>query len=118
MLGSAISKDRGLHAAAGCTSSRLAHITVQVPGTELVVVADDGTLEQRKRWSRRMARSLGIRDASKGQVAYEGGHGVFPHPEAIRECLSWISTWGLLLAREGAGKTLIVPERASLWPYI
>ncbi len=36
---------------------------------------------------------LGTPDKDKKQVIYEGGHGVFPRPEAVRECLDWLDKY-------------------------
>ena len=36
---------------------------------------------------------LGTAAKDKKQVVYEGGHGVFPHPDAIRECLNWLDKY-------------------------
>ena len=36
---------------------------------------------------------LGTPANDKKQVIYEGGHGVFPRPEAVRECLDWLERY-------------------------
>jgi pimeloyl-ACP methyl ester carboxylesterase len=36
---------------------------------------------------------LGTPAKDKKQVIYEGGHGVFPRPEAVRECLDWLDRY-------------------------
>ena len=36
---------------------------------------------------------LGTPDSNKKHVIYEGGHGVFPRPEAVRECLDWLDKY-------------------------
>jgi eukaryotic-like serine/threonine-protein kinase len=36
---------------------------------------------------------LGTPDKDKKQVIYEGGHGVFPRPDAVRECLDWLDRY-------------------------
>ena len=46
MLTSAISKIEACIAAPVIPPAELAHVAVQVPGTELVIVADDGTFEE------------------------------------------------------------------------
>jgi fermentation-respiration switch protein FrsA (DUF1100 family) len=38
-------------------------------------------------------RSLGTPAKDKKHVIYEGGHGAFPRPEAVRECLDWIDKY-------------------------
>jgi eukaryotic-like serine/threonine-protein kinase len=38
-------------------------------------------------------RILGTPSKNKKQVIYEGGHGVFPHPDAIREILNWLDKY-------------------------
>lgn len=38
-------------------------------------------------------RALGTPAKDKKQVIYEDGHGTFPHPEAIRECLNWLDKY-------------------------
>ena len=36
---------------------------------------------------------LGTPEKNKKHVIYEGGHGAFPHPEAVRECLDWLDKY-------------------------
>jgi formylglycine-generating enzyme required for sulfatase activity/dienelactone hydrolase len=36
---------------------------------------------------------LGTPDKDKKQVIYEGGHGAFPRPDAVRECLDWLDKY-------------------------
>jgi formylglycine-generating enzyme required for sulfatase activity/dienelactone hydrolase len=36
---------------------------------------------------------LGTPDSNKKHVIYEGGHGVFPRPDAVRECLDWLDKY-------------------------
>jgi serine/threonine protein kinase/formylglycine-generating enzyme required for sulfatase activity/dienelactone hydrolase len=36
---------------------------------------------------------LGTPDKEKKHVIYEGGHGAFPRPEAVRECLDWLDRY-------------------------
>jgi eukaryotic-like serine/threonine-protein kinase len=36
---------------------------------------------------------LGTPDNDKKPVAYEGGHGAFPSPDAVRECLDWLDRY-------------------------
>jgi len=36
---------------------------------------------------------LGTPDNDKKHVAYEGGHGAFPRPDAVRECLDWLDRY-------------------------
>ncbi|MEO8100769.1 MAG: bifunctional serine/threonine-protein kinase/formylglycine-generating enzyme family protein [Acidobacteriota bacterium] len=36
---------------------------------------------------------LGTPAKDKKHVIYEGGHGAFPHPSAIRECLDWLDRY-------------------------
>jgi hypothetical protein len=36
---------------------------------------------------------LGTPDKDKKLVIYEGGHGAFPRPEAVRECLDWLDKY-------------------------
>ncbi|MEO8100768.1 MAG: SUMF1/EgtB/PvdO family nonheme iron enzyme [Acidobacteriota bacterium] len=36
---------------------------------------------------------LGTPAKDKKHVIYEGGHGAFPHPSAIRECLDWLDKY-------------------------
>jgi eukaryotic-like serine/threonine-protein kinase len=36
---------------------------------------------------------LGTPEKDKKQVIYEGGHGVFPRPDAVRECLDWLDKY-------------------------
>jgi dienelactone hydrolase len=38
-------------------------------------------------------RFLGAPAANKKHVIYEGGHGVFPRPEAVRACLDWLDKY-------------------------
>ena len=38
-------------------------------------------------------RSLGTPAQDKKHVVYEGGHGVFPHPDAVRESLNWLDKY-------------------------
>ena len=42
---------------------------------------------------RPLFRLLGTPDKDKKQVIYEGGHGVFPRPEAVRESLDWLDKY-------------------------
>ncbi len=36
---------------------------------------------------------LGTPDKDKKHVIYEGGHGAFPRPDAVRECLDWLDRY-------------------------
>jgi pimeloyl-ACP methyl ester carboxylesterase len=36
---------------------------------------------------------LGTLDKHKKHVIYEGGHGAFPRPDAVRECLDWLDKY-------------------------
>jgi hypothetical protein len=36
---------------------------------------------------------LGTPENNKKLVIYEGGHGAFPRPEAVRECLDWLDKY-------------------------
>jgi formylglycine-generating enzyme required for sulfatase activity/dienelactone hydrolase len=36
---------------------------------------------------------LGTPDKDKKHVIYEGGHGAFPRPDAVRECLDWLERY-------------------------
>jgi formylglycine-generating enzyme required for sulfatase activity/dienelactone hydrolase len=36
---------------------------------------------------------IGTPDKDKKQVIYEGGHGAFPRPDAVRECLDWLDRY-------------------------
>jgi pimeloyl-ACP methyl ester carboxylesterase len=36
---------------------------------------------------------LGTPAKDKKHVIYEGGHGFFPRPEAVRECLDWLDRY-------------------------
>jgi len=38
-------------------------------------------------------RLLGTADKDKKLVIYEGGHGAFPRPAAVRECLKWLDRY-------------------------
>ena len=38
-------------------------------------------------------RRLGTSEKDKKHVVYEGGHGTFPRPEAVRECLAWLDKY-------------------------
>jgi dienelactone hydrolase len=38
-------------------------------------------------------RNLGTPARDKKHVIYDGGHGVFPRPEASRECLDWLDKY-------------------------
>lgn len=38
-------------------------------------------------------RSLGTPDKDKRHVIYDGLHGVFPRPDAVRECLDWLDKY-------------------------
>jgi dienelactone hydrolase len=38
---------------------------------------------------------LGTPGKDKKHVVYEGGHGVFPRPDAVRECLDWLYKYRL-----------------------
>jgi pimeloyl-ACP methyl ester carboxylesterase len=42
---------------------------------------------------RPLFRFFGTPDKDKKQVIYEGGHGVFPRPDAVRECLDWLDKY-------------------------
>jgi pimeloyl-ACP methyl ester carboxylesterase len=36
---------------------------------------------------------LGTPDKDKKHLIYEGGHGAFPRPDAVRECLDWLDRY-------------------------
>jgi hypothetical protein len=36
---------------------------------------------------------LGTPGNDKKAVTYEGGHGAFPRPDAVRECLDWLDKY-------------------------
>ncbi len=38
-------------------------------------------------------RDIGTPAKDKKHLIYEGGHGVFPHPDAVRECLDWLEKY-------------------------
>jgi dienelactone hydrolase len=38
-------------------------------------------------------RNLGTPAKDKKHVIYEGGHSVFPHPDAVRECVDWLDKY-------------------------
>ncbi len=42
---------------------------------------------------RPLFRLLGTPGGDKKQVIYEGGHGAFPRPDAVRECLGWLDRY-------------------------
>jgi dienelactone hydrolase len=42
---------------------------------------------------RPLFRFLGTPDNEKKHVIYEGGHGAFPRPDAVRECLDWLDKY-------------------------
>ena len=42
---------------------------------------------------RPLFRFLGTPGNDKKHVIYEGGHGVFPRPDAVRECLEWLDKY-------------------------
>ena len=42
---------------------------------------------------RPMFQFLGTPGTDKKHVIYEGGHGVFPRPDAVHECLAWLDKY-------------------------
>jgi fermentation-respiration switch protein FrsA (DUF1100 family) len=42
---------------------------------------------------RPLLRFLGTPDKDKKHVIYDGGHGVFPRPDAVRESLDWLDKY-------------------------
>ncbi len=51
---------------------------------------DDFPLESSQR---PLFQFLGTPAKDKKHVIYEGGHGVFPRPDAVRECVDWLDTY-------------------------